>query len=86
VGSDAHAERGTGLGKHWGTLIFYGVVSAQTEKVVEFFLERDAAEAMIVEVRGDDPVASPTFCAWRKWSSANYSPRSPSLSVSLDVW
>jgi hypothetical protein len=55
VGSDAHAERGTGLGKHWGTLIFYGVVSAQTEKVVEFFLERDAAEAMIETVWKDDP-------------------------------
>jgi hypothetical protein len=37
-------------------MIFYGVVSAQTEKVVEFFLERDAAEAMIGEVREDEPV------------------------------
>jgi hypothetical protein len=36
-------------------LIFYGVVSAQTEKVVEFFLERDAAEAMIETVWEDDP-------------------------------
>jgi hypothetical protein len=27
-------------------VLFYGVVSAQTEKVVEFFLEREAAEAM----------------------------------------
>ena len=35
-------------------VLFYGVVSAQTEKVVEFFLERDAAEAMIEEVRGYD--------------------------------
>jgi hypothetical protein len=25
-------------------VLFYGVVSAQTEKVVEFFLEREAAE------------------------------------------
>jgi len=25
-------------------MLFYGVVSAQTEKVVEFFLEREAAE------------------------------------------
>jgi hypothetical protein len=75
-----------GAGSRLVPLIFSGVVSAKTERVVEFFLERDEAEAMIVEVRGDDPVASPTFCAWRKWSSANYSPRSPSLSVSLDVW
>jgi hypothetical protein len=35
---------------------FYGVVSAQTEKVVEFFLEREAAEAMIREVREDEPL------------------------------
>ena len=33
-----------------------GVVSAQTERVVEFFLERKAAEAMITEVREDEPV------------------------------
>jgi hypothetical protein len=66
-------------------LIFYGVVSAKTESVVEFFLERDAAEAMIREVRATI-LTSPTFCASRKSSSANYSPRSPSLSVSLDVW
>ena len=32
-----------------------GVVSAQTEKVVEFFLEREAAET-IGEVREDEPV------------------------------
>jgi hypothetical protein len=32
-------------------VLFSGVVSAQTEKVVEFFLEREAAEAMIGEVR-----------------------------------
>ena len=37
-------------------VLFYGVVSAQAEKVVEFFLERKAAEAMILEVREDDPV------------------------------
>jgi hypothetical protein len=29
------------------TCCSYGVVSAQTEKVVEFFLEREDAEAMI---------------------------------------
>jgi hypothetical protein len=30
----------------------------QTEKVVEFFLEREAAEAMIGEVRKDEPVVA----------------------------
>jgi hypothetical protein len=29
--------------------------SAQSEKVIEFFLEREAAEAMIREVREDEP-------------------------------
>jgi hypothetical protein len=37
-------------------VLFYGVVSAQTEKVVEFFLEREAAVAMIREVRADEPL------------------------------
>jgi hypothetical protein len=37
-------------------VLFYGVVSAQTEKVVEFFLEREAGEGIIGEVRGDEPV------------------------------
>jgi hypothetical protein len=37
-------------------VLFLGVVSAQTEKVVEFFLEREAAEAMIWEVREDEPL------------------------------
>jgi hypothetical protein len=37
-------------------MLFYGVVSAQTERVVEFFLEREAAEAMIRDVREDEPV------------------------------
>jgi hypothetical protein len=37
-------------------VLFYGVVSAQTEKVVEFFLEREGAEVMIAEVREDEPV------------------------------
>jgi hypothetical protein len=37
-------------------VFFYGVISAQTEKVVEFFLEREAAEAMIDEVREDEPL------------------------------
>jgi hypothetical protein len=38
-------------------VLFYGVVSSQTERVVEFFLDRDAAEAMIGEVREDEPLA-----------------------------
>jgi hypothetical protein len=37
-------------------VLYYGVVSAQTEKVIEFFLEREAAEAMIGEVREDEPL------------------------------
>jgi hypothetical protein len=37
-------------------VLFYGVVSAQTEKVVEFFLELDGAQAMIREVREDEPL------------------------------
>ena len=36
-------------------MIFYGVVSAQAESVLEFFLEREAAEGMIREVREDEP-------------------------------
>ena len=42
-------------GTYADDVLFYGVVSAQTEKVVEFFLEREAAEAMIGEVREDEP-------------------------------
>jgi hypothetical protein len=38
-------------------VLFYGVVSAQTEKIVEFVLPRaEAAEATIDEVREDEPV------------------------------
>jgi len=37
-------------------VVFYGVVSAQTEKVFDFFLEREAAEAMIGEARADEPL------------------------------
>jgi hypothetical protein len=37
-------------------VLVYGVASAQTEKVVELFLEREAAEAMVREVREDEPV------------------------------
>jgi hypothetical protein len=39
-----------------GGVLFYGVVSAQTEKGVEFFLLWEAAEAMIGEVREDEPL------------------------------
>ena len=37
-------------------MLFYGVVNAQTEKLVEFFLEREAAEVMIRVVREDEPI------------------------------
>jgi hypothetical protein len=37
------------------TVLFDGVVSAQTERVVEFFLAHETAEAMIGEVREDEP-------------------------------
>jgi hypothetical protein len=40
---------------HANDMLFHGVVSAQTEKVVEFFLEREAAEVMIREVWEDEP-------------------------------
>jgi hypothetical protein len=36
-------------------VLFYGVVSAQTEKAIELFLERDQAEAFIAEVAEDEP-------------------------------
>lgn len=34
---------------------FFGVVSADTEQVVEFFPDRDQAEAFIAEVEEDEP-------------------------------
>jgi hypothetical protein len=43
------------FGRILRTVLFYGAVSAQTEKVVELFLERVAAEAMIGEVREGEP-------------------------------
>ena len=42
------------MGTYRDGVLFYGVVSAQTEKVVEFFLEWEAAEAIIREVREDE--------------------------------
>jgi hypothetical protein len=57
TGETRREERGTSPRCSYADeVLFYGVVSAQTEKVVEFFLERDAAEAMISEVREDEPV------------------------------
>ena len=51
----AHKTRN--LNRHtFPAAFFYGVVSSQTERVVEFFLERGAAEAMIGEVREDEPM------------------------------
>jgi selenophosphate synthetase-related protein len=35
-------------------MLLYCVVSAQTERVVEFFIEREAVETMIGEVQEDD--------------------------------
>jgi hypothetical protein len=36
-------------------VIFFGVVSSQTEKALELFLERERAEAFIAEVEQDEP-------------------------------
>jgi hypothetical protein len=36
-------------------MLFYGVVSAAIEKVIEFFPDREQAEAFIAEVAEDDP-------------------------------
>ena len=52
-------------------MLFYGVVSARTEKVVEFFLEREAAEAMIDEVREDEPLLAQDLRAEGASSSAS---------------
>jgi hypothetical protein len=34
---------------------FFGVLSTETESVVEFFLEREKAEAFVAEVESDEP-------------------------------
>jgi hypothetical protein len=34
---------------------FYGVVSLNTESVVEFFLEREQADAFVADVESDEP-------------------------------
>jgi hypothetical protein len=36
-------------------MIFYGVISVETESAVELFVRREDAEAMIAEVREDEP-------------------------------
>lgn len=36
-------------------MVFYGVVSAETEKVVQFFPTREEAEAMVAGVLEDAP-------------------------------
>jgi len=38
-----------------GNVLFYGVSAPRPRRVVEFFLEREAAEAMIGEVREYEP-------------------------------
>jgi hypothetical protein len=37
------------------TVIFYAVVSDEIQRVSEFFPDRQAAEAMLKEVLGDEP-------------------------------
>jgi hypothetical protein len=36
-------------------MLVYGVVSAETERVVEFFADRQQAEAFIADVDGNEP-------------------------------
>jgi hypothetical protein len=36
-------------------VVFYGVVSSRDDKVIEFFVSREDAEAMIATVVEDDP-------------------------------
>jgi hypothetical protein len=36
-------------------VLFYGVVDARTEEAVELLLTREAAEAFIADVEGDEP-------------------------------
>lgn len=43
------------LGTYPDGVLFDGAVSAQTKAVVECFLERETAEAMILEAREDKP-------------------------------
>jgi hypothetical protein len=44
------------LNSHAGGLLFYGVVSAQTERVLDSSSSGRAAEAMFGEVREDEPL------------------------------
>ena len=43
-------------------MLFYGVVSAETEEALELFLDREQAEAFIAEVEPDEPE---TAAAWQ---------------------
>ena len=36
-------------------MVFYAVVSDEIQRVIEFFPDRQAAEAMLAEVLGDEP-------------------------------
>jgi hypothetical protein len=36
-------------------MLFFGVVSEQTEVAFEFFLEQERAEAFVAEVEADEP-------------------------------
>jgi hypothetical protein len=40
---------------------FFGVVSAETDQVVEFLPTREQAEAMIRDVEGDEPELAKTL-------------------------
>jgi hypothetical protein len=37
------------------SVVFYGAVSGETEKVIEFFLTSEEAEGFIAAVEGDEP-------------------------------
>jgi hypothetical protein len=50
-------------------VMLYGVVSAETDAVVEFFLDRDAAAAFIAEVENDEPETAARRAVRRiRWS------------------
>jgi hypothetical protein len=74
-------------------VLFYGVVSARTERVVEFFLEREATEAMIGGVGRISPCWGRISPCWRRicvlrWSSSRSARRdfeSSSFRVGVSV-
>jgi hypothetical protein len=49
-------------------MVFYGVVSAETERVIEFFLAPEEAEGFIAEVEGDEPETA----AWLRVESVEF--------------